>query len=250
MNQPVEILLVEDNEGDAHLTLQALASAKVRNRVSVAEDGVEAMELLRREGRYQDAPRPDVILLDLNLPRMDGRDVLLELKKDPSLKTIPVVVITTSSAEEDVLKSYALQAACYVTKPVDLKQFLHVVQSIGGKRTAEPRGHRVISSTVASELRDMLRGVLADGGTASGAAIPGYDLSGKTGTANIAINGNYSDSAYVASFIGFVPPSKPSLLVAVVVDQPHGSIYGGSVAAPAFQKIVGWAVPYFGIDPR
>jgi cell division protein FtsI/penicillin-binding protein 2 len=96
----------------------------------------------------------------------------------------------------------------------------------------------------------MLRGVLADGGTASGAAIPGYDLSGKTGTANIAIHGGYSDSAFVASFIGFVPASNPRLLVAVVVDQPHGSIYGGSVAAPAFQKIVGWAVPYLGINPR
>ncbi len=126
----------------------------------------------------------------------------------------------------------------------------HVVQSIGGKSTPEPPGHRVVSSKTASELRDMLRGVLADGGTASGAAIPGYDLSGKTGTANIAIDGHYSDSAFVASFLGFVPASKPSLLVAVVVDQPHGSIYGGSVAAPAFQKIVGWAVPYFGIDPR
>ena len=96
----------------------------------------------------------------------------------------------------------------------------------------------------------MLRGVLADGGTASGAAIPGYDLSGKTGTANIAINGRYSDSAFVASFIGFVPASNPRLVVAVVVDQPQGSIYGGSVAAPAFQKIVGWAVPYLGINPR
>ncbi|MCA1829219.1 MAG: response regulator [Myxococcales bacterium] len=130
MNQLVEILLVEDNEGDAHLTLQALASAKMRNRVSVVEDGIEAMEFLRRQGRHAGAPRPDVILLDLNLPRMDGREVLQELKKDPSLKTIPVVVITTSSAEEDVVRSYALQAACYVTKPVDLKQFLHVVQSI------------------------------------------------------------------------------------------------------------------------
>ncbi len=126
----------------------------------------------------------------------------------------------------------------------------HIVESIGGRRVPGPRGRRVISPPVASELRDMLRGVLADGGTASGAAIPGYDLSGKTGTANIAINGRYSDSAYVASFIGFVPASNPRLLVAVVVDQPHGSIYGGSVAAPAFQKIVGWAVPYFGIDPR
>jgi cell division protein FtsI (penicillin-binding protein 3) len=126
----------------------------------------------------------------------------------------------------------------------------HIVQAVGGHPTAEPRGHRVISSKVSEELRDMLRGVLADGGTASGAAIPGYDLSGKTGTANIAIDGHYSDSAFVASFIGFVPASNPQLLVAVVVDQPHGSIYGGSVAAPAFQKIVGWAVPYLGINPR
>ncbi len=126
----------------------------------------------------------------------------------------------------------------------------HIVATVGGKPTRLPAGRRVISRTVAAELRGMLRGVLADGGTASGAAIPGYDLSGKTGTANIAINGHYSDSAYVASFIGFVPASNPELLVAVVVNQPRGSIYGGSVAAPAFQKIVGWAVPYFGIDPR
>jgi cell division protein FtsI/penicillin-binding protein 2 len=126
----------------------------------------------------------------------------------------------------------------------------HIVGAIGGKQVRLPGGHRVISPTVAAELRDMLRGVFADGGTASGAAIPGYDLSGKTGTANIAINGHYSDSAYVASFIGFVPASTPKLLVAVVVNQPHGSIFGGSVAAPAFQKIVGWAVPYLGINPR
>lgn len=96
----------------------------------------------------------------------------------------------------------------------------------------------------------MLRGVLADGGTASGAAIPGYDLAGKTGTANVVINGSYSASAYIASFIGFVPASSPRLLVAVMVDQPQGSVSGGSVAAPAFQKIVGWAVPYLGISPR
>ena len=125
-----------------------------------------------------------------------------------------------------------------------------IVKSIGGKAVPVPRGRRIISPAVAAELRDMLRGVLADGGTASGAAIPGYDLSGKTGTANIAENGTYSASAFVASFIGFVPASHPQLLVAVVVDQPQGSIYGGSVAAPAFQKIVGWAVPYLGIDPR
>ena len=96
----------------------------------------------------------------------------------------------------------------------------------------------------------MLRGVFADGGTASGAAIPGYDLAGKTGTANEVVDGHYSDTAYAASFIGFVPANRPKLLVAVMVDRPQGQIYGGSVAAPAFQKIVGWAVPYFGIDPR
>jgi cell division protein FtsI/penicillin-binding protein 2 len=108
----------------------------------------------------------------------------------------------------------------------------------------------VISATTAAELRDMLRGVLADGGTASGADIPGYDLAGKTGTANVVVNGKYSDSDYVASFIGMVPASAPKLVVAVMVDEPHGAIYGGAVAAPAFQKIVGWAVPYLGISPR
>jgi cell division protein FtsI (penicillin-binding protein 3) len=126
----------------------------------------------------------------------------------------------------------------------------HVVAAIGGKPTAPPAGHRIISTATAAELRDMLRGVLADGGTASGAAIPGYDLAGKTGTANVVVNGSYSSSSYIASFIGFVPASAPKLLVAVMVDEPQGSIFGGSVAAPAFQKIVGWAVPYFGISPR
>jgi cell division protein FtsI (penicillin-binding protein 3) len=126
----------------------------------------------------------------------------------------------------------------------------HVVQSVGGKATPTPGGHQIISAATASELRDMLRGVLADGGTASGAAIPGFDMAGKTGTANIAIDGHYSDSAYVASFIGMVPTDHPRLVVAVVVNQPHGSIFGGSVAAPAFQQIVGWAVPYLGIPPR
>jgi cell division protein FtsI/penicillin-binding protein 2 len=125
-----------------------------------------------------------------------------------------------------------------------------IVEAVGGKPTPVPRGRRVISPSTAAELRDMLRGVLADGGTASGAAIPGYDLSGKTGTASVVVNGHYSNSLYVASFIGFVPASHPKLLVAVMVDEPQGSIFGGSVAAPAFQKIVGWAVPYFGISPR
>jgi cell division protein FtsI/penicillin-binding protein 2 len=126
----------------------------------------------------------------------------------------------------------------------------HIVEAIGGKAAPIPRGHRIISTTAAAQLRDMLRGVFADGGTASGAAIPGYDLAGKTGTANVVINGQYSSSAYIASFIGFVPAGHPRLLVAVMVDEPQGSIYGGSVAAPAFQKIVGWAVPYFGLSPR
>ena len=126
----------------------------------------------------------------------------------------------------------------------------HIVKAIGGQAQATPKGHRIISTTTASQIRNMLRGVLADGGTASGAAIPGYDLAGKTGTANVAVNGKYSNTEYVASFIGMVPANNPKLVVAVVVDEPHGDIYGGSVAGPAFQKIVGWAVPYFGINPN
>jgi cell division protein FtsI (penicillin-binding protein 3) len=126
----------------------------------------------------------------------------------------------------------------------------HIVSAIGGKRSALPRGRRIISPVAAAELRNMLRGVFDDGGTASGAAITGYDMAGKTGTANVVVHGQYSKFAYIASFIGFVPASHPRLLVAVMVDEPQGSIYGGSVAAPAFQKIVGWAVPYLGISPR
>jgi cell division protein FtsI/penicillin-binding protein 2 len=124
-----------------------------------------------------------------------------------------------------------------------------VVSSIGGKKVPLPRDHRILSPAVAAELRTMLRGVFADGGTASGAAIDGWDMAGKTGTANIAVNGKYSKSEYIASFIGMVPTTAPRLVVDVVVDQPQGAIYGGSVAAPAFQKIVGWAVPYLGINP-
>jgi cell division protein FtsI (penicillin-binding protein 3) len=126
----------------------------------------------------------------------------------------------------------------------------HIVQSIDGQAAAAPRGHRILSPSASAELRDMLRGVFADGGTASGAAIPGYDLAGKTGTANEVVHGQYSSSAYAASFIGFVPARHPQLLVAVMVDRPQGAIFGGSVAAPAFQKIVGWAVPYLRISPR
>jgi cell division protein FtsI (penicillin-binding protein 3) len=126
----------------------------------------------------------------------------------------------------------------------------HIVKSLGDRAQSPSRGHRIISMSTAAQIREMLRGVLADGGTASGAAIPGYDLAGKTGTAEVAVNGKYSKTQFVASFIGMVPANDPKLVVAVVVDDPRGNIYGGSVAAPAFQKIVGWAVPYFGINPN
>jgi cell division protein FtsI/penicillin-binding protein 2 len=125
-----------------------------------------------------------------------------------------------------------------------------IVTAIGGKPVRMPAGHRIISANTAAELRNMLVGVYGEGGTASGAGIPGYVMAGKTGTASIAINGKYSDTEYVASFVGMVPARDPQLLGLVVVDEPHGAIYGGAVAAPAFQKIVGWAVPYFGISPR
>jgi CheY-like chemotaxis protein len=130
--RPIEILLVEDNPGDARLTMEALAEGKVRNNISVAADGVAALSFLRGEGAASAGPRPDLILLDLNLPRKDGREVLAEIKDDPQLHHIPVVILTTSSAEEDVTKSYNLHANCYVTKPVDLTQFLGVVRSIEG----------------------------------------------------------------------------------------------------------------------
>lgn len=128
--QPVEILLVEDSRGDVRLAQEALKDAKVRNNLYVVEDGVEAMAFLRKQGKYAKVPRPDVILLDLNLPRKDGREVLAEVKADPELKRIPVVILTVSDAEEDILKSYDLHANCYITKPLDLTQFLKVVRSI------------------------------------------------------------------------------------------------------------------------
>ena len=127
---PVEILLVEDNPGDVRLTQEALKEGKVYNNLHWAKDGVEALEFLKRQGKHAKAPRPDIILLDLNLPKKDGREVLAVIKNDADLKHIPVVVLTTSVAEEDVLKSYSLHANCYVTKPVDLEKFIQVVQSI------------------------------------------------------------------------------------------------------------------------
>ncbi len=128
--QAIVILLVEDNPGDTRLVIEAMREAKLENYIHVVEDGIEAMQFLRREGRFGDAPRPDLILLDLNLPKKDGRAVLAEVKADPVLKRIPVVVLTTSQAEEDVLRAYDLHANCYITKPVDMEQFMKVVAQI------------------------------------------------------------------------------------------------------------------------
>jgi chemotaxis family two-component system response regulator Rcp1 len=128
--RPIHILLVEDNAADVRLTKEALHEGKVRNSLTIARDGAEAMRILRREGEHADAARPDLVLLDLNLPRKDGREVLAEIKADEELKRIPVVVLTTSSAEVDILNSYSLHANCYITKPVDLEQFVNVVRSI------------------------------------------------------------------------------------------------------------------------
>ena len=129
-SRPFEILLVEDNPGDVRLTQETLKDFKALNNLSVAGDGVEAMAFLRREGKYVNASRPDLILLDLNLPRKDGREVLSEIKVDEQLKRIPVVILTTSSAEEDILNTYDHHANCYIKKPVDLDQFSAVVKSI------------------------------------------------------------------------------------------------------------------------
>jgi CheY-like chemotaxis protein len=128
--RPIEILLVEDNPGDVELTAEALRGGKISNQMNVVEDGESAMAFLRKEGGYAGTTFPDVILLDLNLPRKDGREVLEEIKADPVLKKIPVIILTTSQAEEDILRAYNLAANCYITKPVDLDQFTKVVQAI------------------------------------------------------------------------------------------------------------------------
>jgi two-component system, chemotaxis family, response regulator Rcp1 len=128
--EAIEILLVEDNPGDVRLTEEALKEGKVLTNLHVARDGVEAMAMLRREGRHAAVPRPDLILLDLNLPRKDGREVLADIRADPDLRRIPVVVLTTSAAEQDIIRAYDLHANCYITKPVDLDQFIAIVQSI------------------------------------------------------------------------------------------------------------------------
>ncbi len=126
----IDILLVEDNEGDARLAKEAMKDSKIRNTLHHVLDGEEAMAFLRKEGKYAASPRPDLVLLDLNLPKKDGRQVLAEIKNDQSLRRIPVVILTVSSAEEDILKTYNLHANCYITKPIDLDQFMKVVRSI------------------------------------------------------------------------------------------------------------------------
>jgi chemotaxis family two-component system response regulator Rcp1 len=126
----IEILLVEDNPGDVRLTREALKEGKVLNNLNVVGDGVAALEFLRHTGKYARSPHPDIILLDLNLPKMDGRELLAEIKKDPALRRIPAVILTTSKAEEDILMTYNLHANCYITKPVDLDQFIKVVKSV------------------------------------------------------------------------------------------------------------------------
>ena len=126
----LDILLVEDNPGDVRLTQEALKENKLHNNLHVTRNGVEAMAFLRQEGKYAEAPRPGLVLLDLNLPRKDGREVLAEMKGDETLRRIPVVILTTSQAEEDILKTYDLHANCYITKPVDLDRFIKVIQSI------------------------------------------------------------------------------------------------------------------------
>ena len=128
--EPIHILIVEDNPGDARLAVEALAEGKVSNKISIVQDGVEAISFLRRENGYSDAPRSDLILLDLNLPKMNGKDVLAIIKEDSKLKRIPVVILTTSDADQDIFATYDLHANCYITKPVGFDQFISVIQSI------------------------------------------------------------------------------------------------------------------------
>ena len=132
MHDEIHILLVEDNPGDVRLTVEALRGAKVANQLHVVGDGEEAIEFLRREGRHTDAPRPDIVLLDLNLPRLDGRDVLADIKADPDLAKIPIIVLTSSTAERDIQQAYELHANCYISKPVDFTEFIHAVRSLEG----------------------------------------------------------------------------------------------------------------------
>jgi chemotaxis family two-component system response regulator Rcp1 len=130
VHRPIEILLAEDNPGDVRLTQEAFKEGRILNQLHVVSDGMEALAFLRQEGEYKESPRPDLILLDLNMPRMNGRELLGVIKQDESLRRIPVVILTTSDAEEDIARSYDMHANCYVSKPVDFDRFIQVVQSI------------------------------------------------------------------------------------------------------------------------
>ena len=132
MSADIQILLVEDNPGDVRLTVEALRGAKVANELHIVGDGESAIDFLRQRGEYGDAPRPDIVLLDLNLPRLEGREVLADIKSDPDLAKIPIIVLTSSSADEDIQQSYALHANCFVTKPVDFTEFIAAVRSLEG----------------------------------------------------------------------------------------------------------------------
>lgn len=132
MDDEIHILLVEDNPGDVRLTREALRGARVANDLQVVGDGEAAIDYLRRRGRYVDAPRPDIVLLDLNLPRLDGREVLMDIKSDPDLAKIPIIILTSSSAERDIQSSYELHANCYISKPVDFTEFIEAVRSLEG----------------------------------------------------------------------------------------------------------------------
>jgi len=132
VDDAIHILLVEDNPGDVRLTREALRGARVANDLQVVGDGEEAIEYLRRRGRHRDAPRPDIVLLDLNLPRLDGREVLADIKSDPDLAKIPIIILTSSSAERDIHTAYELHANCYISKPVDFTEFIEAVRSLEG----------------------------------------------------------------------------------------------------------------------
>lgn len=162
--RPIEILLVEDNPGDVELTAQALRAGKICNQLHVVEDGELAMDFLRKQGHFAAASCPDVVLLDLNLPRKDGREVLEEIKADPALKKIPVIILTTSQSEEDILRAYNLAANCYITKPVDLDQFTKVVQAI------EDFWFTVVKLPPNKSVRENLSGASDNSSTLGGAA--------------------------------------------------------------------------------
>jgi CheY-like chemotaxis protein len=206
MGSPVEILLVEDTAGDVRLTQEALKEGKIHTHLSVANDGESALAFLRRQGPYAQAPRPDLILLDLNLPRKGGREVLAEIKADEALRRIPVVVLTNSQAEQDILESYSLNANCYITKPVDLDQFIKVVRSIEGSVSSQQlvhslryalgrhQRHQAVEEALRASEEEMriARQIQQHLFPAQAPARPGYDIHGASSSVTAA-GGDYFD---------------------------------------------------------